>query len=137
MQHVIGGCTPLAGKDYLGRQKVLMVLAVAWAKKNGLLPEDTVWYKIRLEEGTILEKDGMKLVGDFGFKLRKTNAPGRPDLILEDNNKKRNVGMACPMEINKEGKMWEKITKYQQLMLETRERRGRYNLKKIKDCLIP
>ena len=51
-----------------------MVLAVSSAKKNGLLPEDVVWYKIDWKKGTILEKDGMKLIWDFEFKLKKTNA---------------------------------------------------------------
>ena len=109
VQHVIEGCTPLAGKDYLSRHNkaltALTVLAVAWAKKNGLLPEDAAWYKIDWKKGTVLEKDGMKLVWDFEFKLRKTYAARRPDLILEDNNKKIwIVDMECPMEINKEGK---------------------------------
>ena len=56
VQHVIGGCTPLAGKDYLSRHnKALMVLAVAWAKKKLLLPDDAVWYKTDWKNGTVLE----------------------------------------------------------------------------------
>ena len=83
-----------------------MVLAVAWAKKNGLLPEEAVWYKIDWKKGTVLEKDGMKLVWDFEFKLRKTNAARRPDLILQDKKNKKIwiVDIAYPMEINREGK---------------------------------
>ena len=106
LQHVIGGCTPLAGKNYLSRHKVLMVLAVSWARKKG----------------TVLQKDRMK--------LRKANAARRPDLILEDNNKKKIwiVEMACPMEINKEGTKREKITKYQQQMFDMRERRRGYRV---------
>ena len=131
VQHVIGGCTPLAGKEYLSRHnKALMVLAVAWAKKNQILPDDAVWYKIDWKKGTVLEKDGMKLVWDFEFKLRKTNAARRPDLILENNKEKKiwMLDMACPMEINKEVKKREKLTKYQQLTFETRERRHGYRV---------
>ena len=131
VQHLTGGCTPLAGKEYLNRHnKALMVLAVAWAKKNQILPEDAVWYKIAWEKGTVLEKNGMKLVWDFEFKLRKTNAARRPDLILEDMKEKKiwMLDMSCPMEINKEVKRREKLTKYQQLIFEMRERRQGYHI---------
>ena len=45
--HWLSGCTVLAGSEYLQRHnKALMVFAVEWAKKEALLEENAVWYKI-------------------------------------------------------------------------------------------
>ena len=41
------------------------------------------------------------------------------------------LDIACPMEINKEVKKSEKLTKYQQLMFEMRERRKGYHIRCI------
>ena len=42
VQHLLSGCKKLAGTEYLKRHdNALKVLAVKWAIKNGMLPEDT------------------------------------------------------------------------------------------------
>ena len=62
---------------------------------------------------------------DFEFNLRKTTTPRRPDLILEEKEKK-NIwicDMACPQENNIEKKRIDKKKKNRQLAFELRERR--------------
>ena len=107
-----------------------MILAVTWAKEYELVGEEAVWYKERWERGTMFENDRGKLVWDFEFKLRKTTTARRPDLIIEDKEKKRIwiCDMACPQQQNIETKRVEKLTKYRQLAFETRERRVGYSV---------
>ena len=54
--HLLAGCQMLAGKEYLQRHnRVLMVLAVAWAKKYEIIDENIVWYKEKWEKGKVFE----------------------------------------------------------------------------------
>ena len=81
----------------------------------------------------MLENEKAKLIWDFQYKVRKTKEARRPDLVLE---KKENkviwlCDMACPKERNIEAKSREKITKYQQLAYETREKRKNYEVNVI------
>ena len=131
VDHLLAGCEKLAGSAYLKRHNnALMVLAVEWAKKNGLLDRDVKWYELSWQKGTVLEKDGKKLIWDFEFKMRKKTSARRPDLVLEDSNKKviYILDMSCPMEENIEDKRREKLTKYQQVAFELRERRRGYKI---------
>jgi len=69
------------------------------------------------ERGTVIENDRAKLVCDFEFNLRKTTTSWRPDLILEDKERKKTwiCDMTCPQQRNIETKRLEKLTKYRQL----------------------
>ena len=71
-----------------------------------------------------MDRKNWKLLWDFEFKMRKTCTARRPDLILEDKEKKNIyiVDMACPQESNIQKKRTEKLQKYQQLAFETREK---------------
>ena len=103
VQHILGGCKVLAGKEYLIRHnQTLMVFVVQWAKMKGLLAEDVKWYKENWETGKVLENKNYKMLWDFQFKLLKTEKARRPDLILEDYEEKKIyiVDMAVPMEVN-------------------------------------
>ena len=105
-----------------------MIMAVNWAKEYKLAGDEMVWYKERWERGAVFENDKGKLVWDFDFNLRKTTTARRPDLILEDKEKKKIwiCDMACPQQHNIETKSIEKLTKYRQLAFETRKRRQDY-----------
>ena len=97
VKHLVAGCRVLANSEYLIRHnRALMILAVAWAKENELIGEDTVWYKV----STVLENGKAKLVWAFQFNLRKTNTSRRPDFILEDKESKKIwiFYMACPQQ---------------------------------------
>lgn len=131
IEHLVAGCKTLASSEYLPRHnRALMVMAVEWAKANGLVGEETIWYKERWDRGKTLENDRAKLVWDFEFHLRKTATARRPDLILEDKIKKRIwiCDMACPQQCNVETKRLDKLTRYRQLAFETRERRPEHQI---------
>ena len=103
IEHLVAGCKVLANNEYLLRHnRALMIMAVAWAKEYELVSKDTVWYNERWERGTVMENDKGKLVWDFEFHLRKTTTARRPDLILEDKEKKKIwiCDMACPQQRN-------------------------------------
>ena len=71
------------------RNRVLMIMAVAWAKEYELVGGDMVWYKEQWEQGTVLEKEKGKLLCDFEFHLRKTTTARRSNLTLEDKANKK------------------------------------------------
>ena len=126
VQHLLSGCKIIAGTEYVRRHdNALKILAVEWGKKEGLISENVIWYKEKWEKGQVIEKDGKKILWDWEHRMRTHCTARRPDLILEDNEKKKIyiIDMACPGERNKETKRNEKIQKYQQLSFEIRERR--------------
>ena len=134
VQHLLSGCKKLAGTEYLKRHdNALKVLAVKWAIKNGMLPEDTKWYTVKWQRGTVLERNGQKLFWDWEHRMRTNCTERRPDLTLEDSANKTIVlvDMACPMEFNRMKKRDDKVTKYQQLCFEVRERREGYTVEVI------
>ena len=134
VQHLLSGCKKLAGTEYLKRHdNALKVLAVKWAIKNGMLPEDTKWYTVKWQRGTVLERNGQKLFWDWEHRMRTNCTERRPDLTLEDSANKTIVlvDMACPMESNRMKKRDDKVTKYQQLCFEVRERREGYTVEVI------
>ena len=46
VEHLVAGCQKLANSEYISRHnRVLMILAVAWAKEHGLIGQDVVWYE--------------------------------------------------------------------------------------------
>ena len=67
---------------------------------------------------------------DFEFHLRKTTTARRPDLILELKTDKKIwiCVMVCPQQNNIGTKRTETLTKYRQLVFETRERRPGYEI---------
>ena len=131
VEHLIAGCKKIAKSEYLTRHnRALMVMAVACAKEYHLVKKKVKWYKERWTRGRILKNAIAKLVWDFEFNLRKSTTARRPDLILEDKEKKYVwiCDMACPQEISIVEKRNEKQTKYRQLTFELRERRVRDNI---------
>ena len=131
VQHILSGCKILANQEYLKRHnRVLSVFTAEWCKYNGIIEKDIKWYKMEWKTGQVIEKNGIKVLWDFQFSSRKKNQSRRPDLIIEDNNQKLIyiVDMACPMERNIEKKATEKLTNYQQLAYEFRERRPGYKV---------
>ena len=131
VEHLLAGCKKIANIEYLTRHnRALMVMAVAWAKEYHLVKKEVKWYKERWTRGHVLENAQAKLVWDFEFNLWKTTTARRPDLILEDKEKKYIwiSDMECPQEINTVEKSNEKQTEYRQLAFELRERRVGYNV---------
>ena len=131
VQHILSGCKVLANQEYLKRHnRTLSVFAVEWCKYKGVIEADINWYKKEWKTGEVIEKNGIKVLWDFQFSSRKKNQARRPDLIIEDNNQKLIyiLDMACPMERNVEEKAIQKLTNYQQLAYEFRERSPGYRV---------
>ena len=89
VQHLLSGCKKLAGTECLRRHdNTLKVLAVKWASESGLLPENVKWYRDKCERGKVLENNGKKLYWDWEHRMRNSCTVRRPDLTLEDTEKK-------------------------------------------------
>ena len=133
-QHLLSGCKKLAGPEYVKHHNnTLKVLAVKWATEMGIIPEGTKWYAEKWEKGKVLENRGKRLYWDWELRMRTNCTARRPDLTLEDEEKKTIflAGMACPNEANRQVKLEEKIKKYEQLCFELRERQEGYMVKVI------
>ena len=132
MQHLLSGCKKLAGTEYLKRHdNTLKVLTVKGTSESGLLPENVKWYREKWERWKVLESDGKKLYWDWKHRMRNSCTARRPDLTLEDTEKKMIllVDMACQNEKNKDEKIEEKVRKCQQLCFDLGERRQCYTIK--------
>ena len=130
LMHLLSGCKMLAGKEYTARHdKALKILAKGWADQECIKVEEK--NKKGWERGEVFETDRRKIYWDFEFNLRKTEKARRPDLVLEDKERKELyvVDMACPSERNITEKIVEKLRKYQQLAFELRERKPKYTIK--------
>ena len=128
IEYLVAGCKTIASNEYIARHnRALMVMAIAWAKEYGSVGKETKWYEESWARGHVLENSSAKLVWDFEFKLRKTATSRRPDLELEDKERKKIwiCDMACPQQANIAVKRNEKVTKYQQLVFKLRERKPR------------
>ena len=89
VEHLLAGRKKIANSEYLTRHnRALMVMAVAWVKEYHLVKKEVKWYNERWTRGHVLENARAKLLWDFECKLRKMTAARRPDLILEDKEKK-------------------------------------------------
>ena len=78
----------------------------------------------------VKEKNGNKICWDFEFTMRKTTSARRPDAMIENDEEKKLwiVDMAYPNEKNIGEKHRGKLTKYQQLAFEMREKRPEYRV---------
>ena len=126
VQHLLSGCTVLAQQEYLSRHNAaLSIIITEWCKKEGLMSNEEKWYKVEWYRGKVIEGNGKKVLWDFEFRARKRNIHRRPDVIIEDKNKKEVyiIDMACPMECNILAKTTEKLRNYCQLSFELREKR--------------
>ena len=116
VEHLVAGCTKLANSEYLTRHnRALMILAVAWAKQQELVGQESIWCKQRWDRGTVLKNDKVTLVWDFEFHLRKTTTARRPDLMILELKSDKKIwicDMACPQQNNIGKKRTEKLTKY-------------------------
>ena len=51
VEYLVAGCTKLANSEYLTRHnRTLMILAVAWAKQQQLMDQESIWYQQKWEQ---------------------------------------------------------------------------------------
>ena len=138
-KHLIDGCMKLAKSECLTRHnRALMIFSKAWAKQQELVGQKVIWYEQRWDRGTVLENNEVKLVWDFELHLRKTTTARRLDLILELKTDKKIwiCDIECPQKNNIGAKRTEKLTKYRQLVFETREQHPGYEIYVIPVILV-
>ena len=122
VQHLLSCCKKLAGSEYVKQyNSALKVQEVRWAIESGLIPEGTKLCNVKWEREQAIESNKQKLLWDWEYQMKMNCIAKRPDLVLEDKDKKiLLIDMACPNEANTEGKRDETIRKYQQLCFELR-----------------
>jgi len=131
VMHLVSGCRCLAAREYLMRHNnVLKVLMTAWCKEHDLMAEDQPWYKVKWDQGAVMENEKVKMAWDFEYHMRKETTARRPDVTIEYKEQKliQLIDMACPSETNVQDTFREKREKYQQLAFEIRERRPGYRV---------
>ena len=107
----MAGCKVLTGNEYMIRyNNVLNILMTVWCKEQGLIPQDELWYKVKQDQGAVLENESVKMSMYYGYHMRKETHTRRPDATIEYKEKKliRLVEMSCPSENNIHDKMTEK-----------------------------
>ena len=77
----------------------------------GIIPKGTKWYVKKWEKGKVLENGGKRLYWDWEHRMRTNCTVRRPDLTLEDEEKKTIllVDMACPNVANRQVKRHQEI----------------------------
>ena len=55
------------------------------------MDEQEKWYKVEWYRGKVVEGKGKKVLWDFEFAARKKNIHRRPDVIIEDEVKKKSL----------------------------------------------
>ena len=88
------------------------------------MERDQAWYKVKWEQGAVLENEHVNISWDFEYNMRKESTARRPDVTIEYKERKviHLVDMALLSQKNVLEKNKEKRQKYQQLAFEVRER---------------
>ena len=118
IEHLVAGCKILANGKYLSRHnRVLMIMAVAWAKEYKLVGGDMVWNKERWERGVVLKKKEENFCGISNSIYAKLQ--WREDLTWPSRTKQIKKYEFATWHALKNG---EKLTKYRQLAYKFKER---------------
>ena len=82
--HITSGCKMLASREFMTRHNhLLKILMVAWCKENELMERDQPWYRIKWEQGAVLENEHVKMSWDFEYNMRKDSTARRPDVTIK------------------------------------------------------
>ncbi|CAB3388713.1 Hypothetical predicted protein [Cloeon dipterum] len=129
IQHVCGGCSVLAPREYLERHNnVAKVVHQALAKNLKLQEEEQPYYRCKPPQ--VMEAGGVRLLWDSEMVTDRAVEANRPDIVVIDQRKKEGliIDIAVPLDANVERTVVEKKRKYQPLAVELKEI---YNLRKI------
>jgi hypothetical protein len=129
IQHISGGCSVLAPKEYLERHNnVAKVVHQALAVDLGLQETEEPYYKCRPEQ--IMQKGRVRMLWDSLMATDRAVEANRPDICVIDQLKQEGliVDIAVPLDDNIEKTIAEKKRKYQQLSVEMKDM---YKLKKV------
>lgn len=122
IEHITGGCTVLAPKQYTQRHdSVGRIIHQEIAKKYSLITNHTPYYKYQPEN--ILENNTAKLYWNRDIITDKTTPHNKPDITLIHKTTKTTylIEIAIPNSPNIQKKHTEKIEKYLPLTEEIRQ----------------
>ncbi|KAF4528234.1 hypothetical protein B566_EDAN016009 [Ephemera danica] len=119
IQHITGGCSVLAPKEYLERHNaVAKVVHQALAKQHGLVETETPYYKCKPEQ--VMQNHDVKILWDSMIVTDRAVEANRPDLVLIDKKEKTAIiiDIAVPLDNHVVTTCAEKRRKYQPLAVE-------------------
>lgn len=122
IQHILGGCTTLAGTDYTERHDTAAkILHQQIALKYKLSESETPYYTYKPQN--VMENEHFKLYWDRTILTDRTIQHNRPDITLIDKTNKNTflIDLAIPNDTNTYTKEQEKIAKYTPLAIEVKE----------------
>ncbi|CAB3387688.1 Hypothetical predicted protein [Cloeon dipterum] len=131
IQHVCGGCSVLAPREYLERHNnVAKVVHQALAKNLKLQEEEQPYYRCKPPQVMEAGAGGVRLLWDSEMVTDRAVEANRPDIVFIDQRKKEGliIDIAVPLDANVERTVVEKKRKYQPLAVDLKEI---YNLRKI------
>ena len=114
----MSGCPTLAKSEYIVRHnKVAQYIHHRLCQHYGI-SVTSHWYKH--EVAPVVENNKVKILWDFSIQTDKTIKANRPDLVIEDKEKRTLLllDVSIPADKNTSLKTFEKLSKYQDLVIE-------------------
>ena len=115
VEHLISGCTTLAGKEYKERHDK----NIHWhlCGKYGIERTETWWSH---EPEAVVENQDVKILWDFNVYTDRKITARRPDIVMIDKTRKtaKLIDVSIPADRRIDEKEKEKIEKYQELRIE-------------------
>ena len=118
VMHILSECSKLAQTEYKKRHDKVATMVHWELCKQYDLPHSQNWYEHRAE--AVMENDDVKLLWDFNIRTDRVIEARRPDIVLIDKKNKETmiIDVAVPGDFRVKEKEIEKITKYQDLVVE-------------------
>lgn len=118
IMHILSECPKLAQTEYKKRHdKVATMVHWELCKQHGL-HHSQKWYEHRAD--AVMENDNVKILWDFNVRTDRVIEARRPDIVLIDKLNKETliIDVAVPGDFRVKDKELEKVTKYQDLVIE-------------------
>ena len=118
IDHLVSACPTLAKTEYLIRHnKVAQYIHHRICQHYGISVKNH-WYEH--EVAPVMENNKVKILWDFSMQTDKTIKANRPDLVIEEKEKKTLLllDVSIPADKNTSLKTFEKLSKYQDLAIE-------------------
>ena len=130
IQHIITGCTKLAGTAYMERHNQVALIVYRNICKTYNIETPKNWWEYPEK---VVENDQAKILWDFHIQTDKQVRANQPDIVIVDKDKKEAtiIDIAIPNDVNIREKEHEKIDKYQPLSEELRR------IWKVKTNVVP
>lgn len=122
-EHIINGCTTLAGTAYLKRHNnVAKIVHQMLAVRSGFVENSTPYYQYQPAE--VMFNRDYRLYWDRSMSTDRTINANRPDIIWIDKNRRQGyiIDIAIPLTDNVNRTIGDKLAKYADLAFEIKQR---------------